>query len=310
MKAQSDSLLKSLSHHGARGAARELFIKDFLMPFLPPAVGIGTGEIINHMGKCSKQIDVVLYNRGRLPAALVGSGDLGIFPWESVIATIEVKSKLDAKEVRSAILNAYSVRRVVHSLVEGYRLIGGKAPLDYRHWAFPIPSYVFAFDTDLVAGKTDITEIRNGRLGPEGARLFDQRAEVRNQHTRLLGLREAATHQGDSQEIAKFDRKLSEYSEERDPDASHGETSVSSEDLLGVCVLGREWAHGEMTFADETLSRYSDKPLRVMQNFNFCWSPVFADGSMKETLYFLKHLITLSHEMPRCFEHYQLDRYL
>jgi hypothetical protein len=306
MKAEADTLLHALGHNGARGAAREIFVKDFLAPFLPPNVGIGTGEIINHRGARSKQVDVVLYNRGRLPPVLIGSADLGVFPWECVIATIEVKSSVDAGEVRDAVLNAYSIRRVVHSLIEPDLMVGGKKPLESRAWSYPIPAYIFAFDTDLQPKKCEGYSIR----GAELERLFEQRKTIVGNHNDLLVELERVAATGVESEIAKVRTKLKDYQESDGSERKISDTSVRGDDLLGICVLNREWAHGHIEFRDSVPQAYTDRPIRTVDSYNFHWSSVMGDGEMTETLRFLGHLLFLAHEMPRCFENYSLDRYL
>jgi hypothetical protein len=306
MKTESDSLFESIGHNASRGAARELFIKDFLIPFLPPNVGVGTGEIINHRGERSNQIDIVLYNRGRLPPVLLGTGDLGIFPWECVIATIEVKSQLTAEEVRSSILNAYSIRRVVHSLEENYMLVSGKRLLELRSWHFPIPAYIFAFETNL---KTH-TETEPHTVGPEGERLNEQRTTVSKKFSELFAKLDDARTNDHVERIQAISAELKRYHQPSNADDKVRGTTVDGMDLLGICVLGKEWFHGHILFEDKVYENFSHLPIRTMTNFNYCWESVIGDGSMKETLRFLAHLLQLAHEMPRCFEIYSLNRYL
>ena len=304
LKVQSEALAETISHNGLRGAVRELFIKQFLLPFLPPHIGIGTGEIINHLGGSSKQVDVVLYNRGRLPPMLMSNDGHGVFPWESVIAVIEVKSRLDAAELRSAILNAYSVRKLVQTIEEPDYQVGGLGLLENRGWHYPIPHYVFAFSSDLVAPGYKKPFAYCVADGPEHQRLKRQRITLQDE--RQTAASKYLEVQGSNNEefIAKARDTLEEYEDLK------GLTAVGDSDILGVCVLDREWSHGGISFSDEVFRRYSPKPIRTIENFNFYWSSVLSDGSMVETINFLGHLIMLAKEMPKCFEHYSLDRYL
>lgn len=90
------------SHQGVKGSILELLISQLFAPLLPADIGVGTGQIIDsYSGKMSGQIDIVLYNKAILPPILVDDR-LGIFPIESVLYTIEVKTMLNASELRMA----------------------------------------------------------------------------------------------------------------------------------------------------------------------------------------------------------------
>jgi len=90
-----------VGHTDVKGALREIFISDVLNFFLPTHFGIGYGIIINHKGDQSNQTDVVVYDKRVLPPFIYG-GRIGVYPAESVIATIEVKSYLRNKELKVA----------------------------------------------------------------------------------------------------------------------------------------------------------------------------------------------------------------
>jgi hypothetical protein len=90
-----------VSHKGLKGHLRELLIKELLRPFLPADVGIGSGEIITAYGDRSSQQDIVIYDR-RVAPPIVYEAGYGIFPVESVLFVIEVKSILDVTALRAA----------------------------------------------------------------------------------------------------------------------------------------------------------------------------------------------------------------
>jgi hypothetical protein len=68
---------------------------------LPADLGVGTGFIVATDGRESTQQDVVLYDRSVLPPALYDQ-EAGLFPIESVLYTIEVKSVLTREELLGA----------------------------------------------------------------------------------------------------------------------------------------------------------------------------------------------------------------
>jgi len=99
-----------LKHNVLKGSARESFVRSFLSKFLPESLGVGTGEIFDRRGKRSRQIDVIVYDK-TFPIPSIGDG-LRLFPIDSVVATIEVKSNLDQTALDEALVNCVSVTRM------------------------------------------------------------------------------------------------------------------------------------------------------------------------------------------------------
>lgn len=89
----------AISHRGVRGRIREILVGELFRPLAPADIGVGTGQVISSAGDTSAEQDVVIYDRRVLPPALF-KGDLGVFPIESVVATIEVKTTLTAQELK------------------------------------------------------------------------------------------------------------------------------------------------------------------------------------------------------------------
>lgn len=135
LKSHMDSVEKQLlatsqipansGHSLHKGTPRETFIKKYLEGHLPSNVAIGTGEIIDsnsRPGQSRNQYDIVVYKRS-YPKLEFGGG-ISAFLIESVIATIEVKSKLtqaDFGKAASAALNAKSLTpNTISSFTSGY----------------------------------------------------------------------------------------------------------------------------------------------------------------------------------------------
>ena len=97
-------------HKNILGDAREFVIREILTRFLPSSVLIGTGIIVDSNGKPSNQIDIILYRQNFPIFRSLGSQDT--FLLEGVLATIEVKSKLDEKALKEALENYKSVKRL------------------------------------------------------------------------------------------------------------------------------------------------------------------------------------------------------
>jgi hypothetical protein len=89
-----------LSNHPTMiGDQRERALVQALREFLPPLVRVGTGKVFDSAGTMSPQTDIVIHD-GRYP--VFNQGNSALFPAEGVIATIEVKSRLDAASLEDA----------------------------------------------------------------------------------------------------------------------------------------------------------------------------------------------------------------
>jgi len=95
--------LKNLTHPTLKGQLRELFTSKILSKFLTSQFGIGTGLIINQSGEQSKQIDIVIYDKRILPP-FIEERKLGIYPAESVLAVIEVRSWIYKKTIKKILI--------------------------------------------------------------------------------------------------------------------------------------------------------------------------------------------------------------
>jgi len=93
--------IASLTHSGEKGRIRELLIGSLFRPLLPADLGIGTGFVVAASGQISGQQDIVLYDRSTLPPAMFDD-TTGLFPIESVLYSIEVKSTLTRDELSGA----------------------------------------------------------------------------------------------------------------------------------------------------------------------------------------------------------------
>lgn len=93
--------LSKLNHRLTKGELRELFVSDLLKLFLTDQFDIGSGIIINQKGEQSKQTDIIVYDKRILPP-FIKEHHLGLYPAESVLATIEIKSHLRKADLLSS----------------------------------------------------------------------------------------------------------------------------------------------------------------------------------------------------------------
>lgn len=137
--------VSTLPHAGEKGRVREILLRQLFRPLLPADVGVGTGFIVAKDGRESTQQDVVLYDRSVLPPALYDT-EMGLFPIESVLYTIEMKSVLTRQEL----LGAHDAAKALAQ----YPLVGKDANATH-HGPRPI-SVLFALGSDLTTdGKTE-----------------------------------------------------------------------------------------------------------------------------------------------------------
>jgi hypothetical protein len=106
---QRASLVGSVEHHGMAGNCREIFLSDLITPLLPEGFRAGTGKIIDRAGNLSCQTDIIIYNKSRF-SPLMFDEKTGVFPIDSVYYAIEVKSTIDATEIRDAITKGELLR--------------------------------------------------------------------------------------------------------------------------------------------------------------------------------------------------------
>lgn len=88
-------------HSPSKGAVREDYVRDFLSDYLPRTVEVvGTGELMTPSGKTSNQCDVMVLDAEAPPLWVERS--YRIAPIEACYATIEIKSKLNSKDLEIA----------------------------------------------------------------------------------------------------------------------------------------------------------------------------------------------------------------
>lgn len=84
-----------IEHNGEKGGFREAFVKSLLNQFLPVQFGVGSGVVVDIHGCQSPQVDIVIYDKRRLPPIFERDGS-GVYPIDSVVRVIEVKSIVDS----------------------------------------------------------------------------------------------------------------------------------------------------------------------------------------------------------------------
>lgn len=109
---------RNVKHSTARGGRNELAVRAFLRSVLPSRYGLMTGEVINARGERSLQQDVIVIDReGSMSFWL--EEDSSVVPAEVVVATFEVKTTITTDEVRKAVKNVASVKKLLEPTDDG-----------------------------------------------------------------------------------------------------------------------------------------------------------------------------------------------
>lgn len=170
LAATSDSMLAELrairagfSHTGVVGTSVEEIVSKILNSRLPGSARAVAGQVIDHAGVRSRQMDVVIYDASRTPMLFASSvGTQNLVPAEGVIAVVEVKTKLTPGELRKSAENCKSVKRLnrsalaTHQILKEFNLYG-------QRWIVPPIFYsVFAFESDGLYAEALNDEIDQG----------------------------------------------------------------------------------------------------------------------------------------------------
>ena len=103
-----------LPHAGEMGRARENALRDLVKGFLPPALSVTTGFVIDAQGGQSRQIDIIIHFADY--HARFDIEGVPLVPVEAVIAVFEVKSDASSRSVlRAAYENLATVKRLDRS---------------------------------------------------------------------------------------------------------------------------------------------------------------------------------------------------
>lgn len=87
-----------IAHPGEKGSFREVFVRSLISSVIPFHYGVGSGVIVDKWGEQSPQIDLLIYDKRLLPPLMEEVGH-GIYPIDSVLRIVEVKSTLQKSDL-------------------------------------------------------------------------------------------------------------------------------------------------------------------------------------------------------------------
>jgi hypothetical protein len=131
------------SNHGeVLGKAREFFVSQVLRRFLPQALHIGGGQIVDADGSLSRQIDTLIY-RHDMPL-LSSLAETNLYFVEGVVSTIEIKSRLRGTSLRESLDNSMSVKMLNMEYMAATSR--GASPEEFSDFRYRAPAtYVFGY---------------------------------------------------------------------------------------------------------------------------------------------------------------------
>jgi hypothetical protein len=130
-----------ISHSGEKGSFREILLRGVLASILPPHFGLGSGIVVDKWGRQSRQTDIVIFDKRVIPPVVFQEGH-GLYPFDAVYRTIEVKSTLRRIHLEEA---ETAARLLQPDNPFGLKLAPGKEPNQKACYPF---SGLFAFDAE------------------------------------------------------------------------------------------------------------------------------------------------------------------
>lgn len=103
-KALADSRTASLKKHPYLiGKVREILLDSLIAPLLSNNYSSSSGHVIDYNGNQSNEMDICIYSKNLLPAFFYTQKEnLGMFPIESVLSCIEVKTSFNKTNLKDA----------------------------------------------------------------------------------------------------------------------------------------------------------------------------------------------------------------
>jgi len=147
-------------HAGERGSEAEDILKRFLREKLPRRFDVASGIVIGSDNQTSRQTDVIIYDAMNSPVYRTGSR-LQILPRDNVASVIEVKSKLNKKELKDA-----AAKIAVVKALKATPICGADQPVTFSDIITThVLGCVFAFDsyTSMEALTENLKDINSER---------------------------------------------------------------------------------------------------------------------------------------------------
>lgn len=156
VSAELEHINSILEHQGEKGSQNEQLMIRLLRKFLPKRFSIGSGIVIDSDGTQSKQCDIIIYDNVYHPD-IFGLRSSVIFPVETVYATIEVKTTLRRGDIKTAIENIESVKKLkyIEGVIPYIESPGKPVAMNFKTQKTSSPwGIVFGYKTDISQATT------------------------------------------------------------------------------------------------------------------------------------------------------------
>ena len=114
----------ALSHSTQKGNASEADWIAFYRAYLPKRYAVTKGRVIDHTGRQSDQIDIIIYDAQYTHIVFNSEGNEPLVTAESVYAAFEVKQTLNAEFIADAAKKGESIRKLERTSVPVRNIYG------------------------------------------------------------------------------------------------------------------------------------------------------------------------------------------
>jgi hypothetical protein len=144
------NILNELIPHAlTKGLNNEESIKSVIKSLLPTKYSVGSGMVIDSFGNRSRQCDIIIFDSSTY-SNLFNQTSNSLFPVETVLGCIEIKTFLDDSILDDVIENTRSLKKLKHYSDEiAYNQPDPEYPIRIKKSKTEAPySYLFAFRTN------------------------------------------------------------------------------------------------------------------------------------------------------------------
>ncbi|QJQ03086.1 hypothetical protein C798_23505 [Herbaspirillum rubrisubalbicans Os34] len=139
---------RDIGHARDVGAARENILRGFLTGsgFLPKKYGVTemSTRVASTSGHVSGELDLVIYDTAESIALMQQQKAFQVLPVECTYGTIQVKSRLNRKNLKEAFENIASFKRLDSTHKKPAVISGGNSPYSFRPFGL-----IFAYESEL-----------------------------------------------------------------------------------------------------------------------------------------------------------------
>ena len=248
------------------GEAIETPVRRRLEQVLPRGVAVGSGCVIDSYGNCSRQQDVVLYERDICPVFSINDTPQSTYyPCEGVMAVIEVKSSVASSELADSFNKIASVKRLRRYDV--YSSGAGEPYLKHRRYEGTQMANIVQF--------SDAKEMERRGLNQVFGAILTERLRINSE---------------------TFQTKFVELVRSFGDDYSPNLVEILNGGTLIPYTLGNDGAQAE--FSAKTATHFQHSESKPMQNLIHLLYLTHRHGVTSPTAAFDRYIVGIENERP------------